>query len=322
MEAAGLHVGNARGEERKKPRAARETIDPGQARKIRQGLEHLGLANLYEFLGMKSLSSPKALCDRADEIYKDSMRTGRTDVEASTRNDLVGYCKALLQDDGQKARYDNTLAIEAMEVLKANIELAASDGVLSRQEMDALIRQARQRGVAAEDARAYIQDLAAARKWLVQSDDGELAFRDAQGLRLLFRSRRRRGRSLHLLRRASRDGVSAVRRQEPHEPRRLRELRLQDGRCAARPGPPGGGGETRSGRRFSRRPAALREGSALLARLAGGDRGSAPGRRDAAGERGGARSHRGAADGPEADRRAHRDRTLRADARPGRARRP
>ena len=173
VEAAGLRVGSAGGRE-KKPRAAREAIEPGQARKIRLGLDHLGLADLYEFLGMKPQSSPQALCDRADEIYKDSLRTGRTDAEASTRNDLAGYCKALFQDDVHKARYDNTLAIGAMEGLKPNIELAASDGVLSRQEMDTLIRQARQRGVTAESARAFIEDLAAARRWLVQTDDGEL----------------------------------------------------------------------------------------------------------------------------------------------------
>lgn len=173
IEASGLGIESA-GREEKKKRPARETIDPGQARKIRQGLEHLGLANLYDFLGMKPQSSPKALCDQADEIYKENMRSGHTDAETSTRNDLAGYCKALFQDDGQKARYDNTLAIEAMEVLKPNIELAASDRILSRKEMDALIRQALQRGVTAEDARAYIENLAVTRNWAVPSDEDEL----------------------------------------------------------------------------------------------------------------------------------------------------
>jgi hypothetical protein len=172
VEAAGLRVGSSGGGEKRRP--ARETIDPGQARKIRQGLEYLGLADLYEFLGMRPQSSPKALCDQADEIYKESMRSGRTDAEASTRNDLAGYGKALFQDDAQKARYDNTLAIEAMEALKPNIELAAGDGVLSRQEMDALIRQARQRGVPAEDARIFIKNLAEKRKWIVPANESEL----------------------------------------------------------------------------------------------------------------------------------------------------
>jgi hypothetical protein len=172
VEAAGIRVGSAGTE--KKPRSARETIDPGQARKIRQGLEHLEFASLYEFLEMKPQSSPQALSDRAEEIYKENIRAGRTDASASARNDLAGYCKTLFQDDRQKSKYDNTLALEAMEALKPNIELAAGDGALSRQEMDALIGQARQRGVTAEDARAFIQDLAATRKWFVQGDEGEL----------------------------------------------------------------------------------------------------------------------------------------------------
>jgi tetratricopeptide (TPR) repeat protein len=173
VEAAGLRVASeARAE--KKPRPERETIDPGRARKIRESLEHLGLASLYEFLGVRPQSSPKALSDRADEIYKENMHAGRTDAETSARNDLAGFCKSLFQDDPQKARYDNTLAVEAMEALKPNIELAADDGALSRQEVDALIRLARQRGVSVEDARAFIEDLAATRKWFVQKDEGEL----------------------------------------------------------------------------------------------------------------------------------------------------
>ena len=158
----------------RKPRSAKEQIEKVTASSIRQNLDHLGLATLYEFLELKPQSSPQALCDRAEEIYRENQRLGKTDAASSARNALAGICKSLFQNDHEKARYDNYLAIAAMEGLKHNIELAASDGFLTRKEMDALVQQARDRGVSAEDARAFIEDLAATRRWGIQTDGGDL----------------------------------------------------------------------------------------------------------------------------------------------------
>ena len=61
-----------------------------------------------------------------------------------------------------------------MDGLKNQLEQAGSDSFLTREEMDLLIQQARKRGVSAEDARAYIEDYAANRKWGMQREASEL----------------------------------------------------------------------------------------------------------------------------------------------------
>lgn len=173
LSAAGVPLGKGPGPARP-PRPVRPVIDKVQASCIRQNLDHLGLATLYQFLELNPRSSPKALCDRADEIYRDNHRLGRTDAEASARNALAGLAKSVFQSDRDKEKYDNYLAVEAMDQLKPILELAGTDNFVSREEIDALVQQARQRGVAADDARAYIEDHAAARKWGIQRDGAAL----------------------------------------------------------------------------------------------------------------------------------------------------
>lgn len=173
LRAAGVPLGEDAGPERAR-RPPKEMIDKVTASNIRQNLDHLKLATLYDFLELNPRSSAKALIDRADEIYRENQRLGKTDADASARNALAGICKSLFPNDREKAKYDNYLAVEVMEKLKPNLELAGADNFLGREELDALIKQARQRGVSAEDARAFIEDYAASRKWGIQRDSGNL----------------------------------------------------------------------------------------------------------------------------------------------------
>jgi hypothetical protein len=175
LRAAGVALGEEASPDRTR-RPAKEMIDQVTASNIRQNLNHLKLATLYDFLELRQQSSPKALVDRAEEIYRENQRLGRTDVDASSRNVLAGICKILFLNDREKAKYDNYLSIEVMEELKPTLELAGDDNFLSREELDTLIKQASQRGVSAEDARAYIENYAASRKWRVQCDSDALPY--------------------------------------------------------------------------------------------------------------------------------------------------
>ncbi len=80
----------------------------------------------------------------------------------------------MFPNDQEKTKYDNYLAIEVMEQLKTGLEYAGSDNYIGREELDALVKQARQRGVSADDALAYIEDYAASRKWGMHRDSAAL----------------------------------------------------------------------------------------------------------------------------------------------------
>jgi hypothetical protein len=173
LRAAGVPLAGSAGPDRRS-RPPKEQIEKVTASKISQNLDHLGLSTLYTFLELRPQSSPKALADRGEEIYKENQRLGKTDATASAQNELAGICKSVFRDDREKARYDNYLAVQAMDGLKNQLEQAGSDSFLTREEMDLLIQQARKRGVSADDARAYIEDYAANRKWGVQRETSEL----------------------------------------------------------------------------------------------------------------------------------------------------
>lgn len=158
------------GAEEKRKRRKKPRIDSTQAGSIRRNLDLLGLGTLYDFLELKSQSSPKALAERAVEIYRENQRLGKTTPEASAQNELAGIGQKIFRSDEEKAKYDAHLAVEAMDGLKGSIELAGHDRILSPGEMDTLVRQARERGVPAEDARDYLEEYAEKRKWVIQRD--------------------------------------------------------------------------------------------------------------------------------------------------------
>jgi hypothetical protein len=169
IRAAGVPITSVSGPARR-PRAATDPLDKAVAAGIRCNLDHLGLMSLYDLLDLGPKSSTKALCDRADAIYQENQSAGKTDADATARNELASAARALFRSESAKRGYDAHIAVEAMAGLKPHFELAGADGFLTRQEVDALVRQARLRGVAADDAQAYIEDYASRRKWKVQGD--------------------------------------------------------------------------------------------------------------------------------------------------------
>ena len=164
LEAGGVQSGSAE----KKP--DERQIDKVVAENLRRNLEQLDFTSLYAFLGVMPESSPAVLASRAQEIYQESIRTGRTDADASARNELAGLAATVFKNDREKSRYDNHLATEASGWLKPLIELAGGDGLLSSLEMAALLSQARQRGLSTAVARRLIEDYAATRRWRIEAE--------------------------------------------------------------------------------------------------------------------------------------------------------
>lgn len=150
-------------------RAKVPELGPERLDQIRESLKLVGAKDLYDFLVMKRSSSWRALRDRADEINKELIRLGKHDPDSNARKELCGACLALFRSEDEKLRYDNALVSDLMKGLHPQIEFAGRDGILSAEALDVLLRQARDRDVSLEDARAYLQDFAMQRKWRVLS---------------------------------------------------------------------------------------------------------------------------------------------------------
>ena len=142
-------------------------LDRQVAREIRRRLDLLGLRDLYEFLGLPAGSRPEALRARAAQVYPENRRLGRHDGVATAQNDLASYCEPVFATEATKAAYDRYLTVEVMERLGERIELAGADGLLTREEMDALVRKAAELGVHEAAARAYLESVARERGWKI-----------------------------------------------------------------------------------------------------------------------------------------------------------
>lgn len=156
-------------------RKSREQIDPVTAKSLATNLEAIEVASLYEFLGLSPRSSPQALMERAEEVYRELHRRGATDAHGTASKAVAGLARTIFATEIEKARYDAHLDLKALEQLKPNLELAGDDKALGPEEVDRLVLQARKLGVNAEDALAFIEDYATSRKWKLAGQEKELA---------------------------------------------------------------------------------------------------------------------------------------------------
>ncbi len=162
--------------ERPAPPLRRETLEPTTAKRIRDGLEHLGKADLYAFLGLSRRCSVRSLRERAEQINRTLLQSGRSDDQTGAGKELAGQCMAIFASDEGKERYNNTLTEERLEaVLRDFLPLAGQKGIIGRKEMTALLGIAGRRGIAASEAAAYIRTVARRRKWLVADEGEEIA---------------------------------------------------------------------------------------------------------------------------------------------------
>ncbi len=111
-----------------------ERLDRHTGREIRRNLDVLGLPDLYAFLGLSSAATAPALREAAAKIYRENLRDGRHDATATAQNELTARCREIFASEETKAAYDRHVAVEPMERMADRIELAGSDGLLTRED--------------------------------------------------------------------------------------------------------------------------------------------------------------------------------------------
>ena len=158
-----------------RPRKERPRLDPTVAQGIRSDLEHLGLQSLYDFLSkefsqqLSPKSRPATLHKRAESLYRELNRHGRTDADMTVRQRLAGKAQAVFKDKQQKIRYDNTLAAESLVCLDPQLNLfGGDDQFLDSQEVGVLLKLAGENKVSLSIARDYIEDYAQKKGWVIQ----------------------------------------------------------------------------------------------------------------------------------------------------------
>lgn len=149
----------------------REMLEPTTAKRVRDGLEHLGKSDLYDFLGLSRRCSARSLRERAEQINRTLLQSGRSDDQTAAGKELAGQCMAVFASEEGKERYNNTLTEERLDAaLRDFLALAGQKGVIGQKETAALLTIAGRQGIAASEASAYIRSVAQRRKWVVVDD--------------------------------------------------------------------------------------------------------------------------------------------------------
>ncbi|MDO8607894.1 MAG: zinc ribbon domain-containing protein [Phaeospirillum sp.] len=164
-----------RPESKPAPTTVKPRLDTVIEDRVNINLKALGLTSLYQFLDLPPQVSPAKLCAKADEIYAELRRMGKTDAESSARNDLVGVCKQIFATPDGKEKYDNGLALRVLDAMRDNIALAVRDNVIDVPQLRVLLKQAKARRIDEKVAEDYIRDLAGRRKWILVGSTAEQA---------------------------------------------------------------------------------------------------------------------------------------------------
>jgi hypothetical protein len=169
LRAKGFSVEKAGAAKPKSQNGAKPQLDRAQMDQLQPKLKLVGAKTLYDFLSMNQRSSTRSLWEHADQRNKDLFRIGKHDAATDTAKALCGQCLAIFNSDANRQKYDNSVATEALDGMRQRIEVAGkTSSFLLIEQQDALVRQARELGVEAADARAFIENYAASRKWGLQ----------------------------------------------------------------------------------------------------------------------------------------------------------
>jgi hypothetical protein len=144
----------------------RPYINPTVQGEIRRLLDQLGLKTLYDLLKISRRTDLDSLSRLADEVYR--YNRPLTDPDSTARSKLAGHAKNVFSNAAEKEKYDNTIDVEAIHRLHGLIDTAGLSGLISTDALDQLVQRAVKSGVNPDDARSYIEEYAAKKKWLVQ----------------------------------------------------------------------------------------------------------------------------------------------------------
>ncbi len=131
----------------------RETLDPSTRRQIRAALEHLGCLDLYDALGVSRDAPGSYIVARADAERQRWMKKAQVTAEKTAWLEVINHAQSHLTSGKARARYDQTLALEAEESFESLAEFALK-GLkrLDQGTTSVLVEEGARLGIASERA--------------------------------------------------------------------------------------------------------------------------------------------------------------------------
>lgn len=146
-------------------------LDPDKRKKIRSNLATLGKANLYEFLEIRRGISATELEKRFQELNAEWAKR-KNDNKKISATALLGIVQSTLLKDGGLEKYEKALVWDVIDdELRTQVEFAATDRRISREEFEALVDHGIKIGLSKKQAAEAILWLAYEKGAVVESSE-------------------------------------------------------------------------------------------------------------------------------------------------------
>lgn len=144
-------------------------LDPTIEKTINENLRIIGKTSLYDFLNLPENSDLKTLQKKAQEKKSEIQKTMKKDAVVTASLALIGHCIALFKSDEARQLYDMTRARSYLTLLNSDIDVAAMNGIIRMEYLDALINRAMDFGMTREEALEYVKSYCRKKKWKIES---------------------------------------------------------------------------------------------------------------------------------------------------------
>ena len=128
----------------------------------------LNKKDLYDFLGMPPGTNCATLLERSRELDKAIRDINTKTPEVTEQAKAAGFCLDVFGSDSQRRRYDNTLGEQGWRSVEPLLlQAGQAEKGLKAENVDELIKLARERGIGTDEAIARILDYARGKGWSV-----------------------------------------------------------------------------------------------------------------------------------------------------------
>ncbi len=144
-------------------------LDRATESQIRRGLDAVGKADLYDFLGLSLGVSCATLQQKATEMQEIARRNQNQTAYVKGQLELAGICSSIFRTEEQRARYDESLRLASLdEVLEEAKITVGVQKFLSAKGLDGLLSLAKEKGIVQKEAREAIIEYARSNGWTVE----------------------------------------------------------------------------------------------------------------------------------------------------------
>lgn len=167
---AGLYLEDSAKTAKKSKTPTLDVMESSKFKTLQKNLGLLKFETLYDLLDVQPAQrirvSLQVLKNKADDGYEDVIR--KYDTRSDALKELFGEAKVIFSTEQGKSRYDNSLTFDVLASVKPRIDMSVTNGFLSKQAYEELLKQCIKRGISPGNSEIFIRQHCDDKKIIIQ----------------------------------------------------------------------------------------------------------------------------------------------------------